>query len=75
MSKNLQIDIPVGAKGWTITSMDIEDRRILKNFLEELLSETNDLAEDSLYRDDTNALCTATMRLTEAVQSLVSAIL
>ena len=75
MSKNQQIDIPVGAKGWTITSMDIEDRRILKNSLEELLSETNDLAEDSLYRDDTTALCTATMRLTEAMQSLVSAIL
>lgn len=74
MSKTHRIDIP--AKGWTITSsMDMEDRQILKSSIEELLSETNDLAEDGMYRDDNTALCTATIRLTEAVQSLVSAIL
>mgnify|MGYP003648675210 CR=1 FL=1 len=75
MSKSHHIDIP--SKGWTITcSMSQEERRLLKDDIEELISESNNLAEDSLYQEgDTTALCTATMRLTEAMQSLVSAIL
>ena len=48
MSKTHQIDIPLNAKGWTITSMDQEDRKILKNNIEELLQESSNLAEDSL---------------------------
>tara|TARA_R110002020_G_scaffold404456_1_gene614551 strand:+ start:408 stop:578 length:171 start_codon:yes stop_codon:yes gene_type:complete len=56
--------------------MSQEERRLLKDDIEELISESNNLAEDSLYQEgDTTALCTATMRLTEAMQSLVSAIL
>ena len=75
MSKTHQIDIPLNAKGWTITSMDQEDRKILKNNIEELLQESSNLAEDSLYSDDRAALSTATLRLCEAMQSLVVAIL
>lgn len=75
MSKTHQIDIPPNAKGWTITSMDQEDRKILKNNIEELLQESSNLAEDSLYSDDRAALSAATLRLCEAMQSLVVAIL
>tara|TARA_R100001086_G_scaffold19723_1_gene9567 strand:- start:392 stop:619 length:228 start_codon:yes stop_codon:yes gene_type:complete len=75
MSKTHQIDIPLNAKGWTITSMDQEDRKILKNNIEELLQESSNLAEDSLYSDDRAALSAATLRLCEAMQSLVVAIL
>ena len=75
MSKTHQIDIPPNAKGWTITSMDQEDRKILKNNIDELLQESSNLAEDSLYSDDRAALSTATLRLCEAMQSLVVAIL
>ena len=75
MSKSHQIDIPPNAKGWIITSMDQEDRKILKNNIDELLQESSDLAEDSLYSDDRAALSTATLRLCEAMQSLVSGLI
>ena len=55
--------------------MDQEDRKILKNNIEELLQESSDLAEDSLYSDDRAALSTATLRLCEAMQSLVSGLI
>ena len=72
MSKTNQINLPVGAKGWTIINMDPEERKILKNNIEELLDDTTSAAEDSLYGDDQIALSTATLRLCEAMQSLVA---
>ena len=75
MTKTHRIDIPANAKGWTITSMDQEERKILKNNIEELLQESSNLAEDSFYSDDRAALSTATLRLCEAMQSLVSGLI
>jgi|TARA_R100000093_G_scaffold41795_1_gene21828 hypothetical protein len=72
MSKTHQINLPVGAKGWTIINMDPEERKILKNNIEELLDDATSAAEDSLYSDDRIALSTATLRLCEAMQSLVA---
>ena len=72
MTKTHQIDIPAeAAKDWVITRIDPESREILRNTVEELLEEANALAEDSLYSDDRAAISQATMRLIEAVQSLV----
>jgi hypothetical protein len=72
MTKTHQLHIPAKAtKDWVITRFDSEERRILKENLEEILEEANALAEDSLYCDDRAAVSQATLRLIEAVQSLV----
>jgi hypothetical protein len=86
MSKKHQIDIPAGARGWTITSMDKEERSILKDDITELLDEAYALCtismerqrqtEDTLYSNNENtALSTATMRLCQALQSLVAGLI
>ena len=86
MSKKHQIDIPADARGWTITSMDKEERGILKDDITELLDEAHALCtismerqrqtEDTLYSNNENtALSTATMRLCQALQSLVAGLI
>ena len=71
MTKTHQLDIPAKAsKDWIIARFDPEERKILRNNIEELLEEANNLAEDSLYSEDGNILAQSLLRLVEAIRAL-----
>jgi hypothetical protein len=71
VTKTHQLHIPAkAAKDWIITRFDPEERKILRNNIEELLEEANNLAEDSLYSEDGNILAQSLMRLVEAIRAL-----